>query len=137
MRGIFRFLSIFDWITPLWSIADDICHDPMMINSWSFFVPYGDAIGGGWDAASINRLLKQHGIGAYGKLYAPYAVGWDDVGEQYMFSVPLDQARWAEYVLLKNGVPLTDSSLGVPGEGPLTIASEWDGGNVWNLWGLV
>jgi len=121
MRELFRLFTIFDWVTPFVSWIDDLRHDPtfMMQNSWSFIIPYDEAIAAGWDAASIDRLLRKHGIGSYGRLYAPYAVSLPNgyEGERYAFSVPLRQAKWAEYVLMRHGVPIMANSEGAPGEG--------------------
>lgn len=64
------------------------------LDSWTFYVDaYGD-----WTGAQIQELLGRHGI---------RLVGWKDVlNGDIFFSVKLDQAEWAEYVMLEAGVPL-------------------------------
>lgn len=107
MREVFEFLSIFDWITPTIGFVQDIVNDPtpLQSNSWTFFVPYNQALGNGWNPANIERMLKQHGIKTWG--------GQLTNGE-YFFSVKLNQAQWAEYLLQRNGIPLTELSMGAP-----------------------
>jgi len=64
------------------------------LDSWTFYVgAYGD-----WTGAQIQDLLERHGI---------RLVGWKDVlNGDIFFSVKLNQAEWAEYVMLEAGVPL-------------------------------
>ena len=62
-------------------------------NSWPFFVP----LNSGWNGADITRLLKRHGIRVWGYGFAN--------GELF-FRVRRSQAAWAQYVLLRAGVPL-------------------------------
>lgn len=63
------------------------------LDSWTFYVPFD----GPWTGAQIEGLLKDHGIKMSGN---------DVAGDDLFFSVKLDQAEWAEYVLLRAGVPL-------------------------------
>jgi hypothetical protein len=62
-------------------------------NSWPFFVP----LRSGWNGADIARLLKRHGVRMWGYGFAN--------GELF-FRVRRSQAAWAQYVLLREGVPL-------------------------------
>ena len=78
---------------------------PLQSNSWIFFVPYNQSLSSGWNAANIERLLNQHGVNTWG--------GQLPNGE-YLFSVNPDQAQWTEYLLQRNGVPLTELSMGAP-----------------------
>lgn len=107
MREVFEFLSIFDWITPTIGFVQDLVNDPtpLQSNSWTFFVPYNESLGCGWNAANIERMLNQSGVKTWG--------GQLTNGE-YFFSVNLNQAQWAEYLLQRNGIPLTDLSMGAP-----------------------
>jgi hypothetical protein len=65
-------------------------------NRWKFWVPR-DA---GWSGIEIERYLRRYGI-----------VVWDRgfVGNDYYFSVKQRQANWAEYLLLRRGIPITGS----------------------------
>lgn len=107
MRGFFEFLSIFDWITPSVGFIQDIINDPtpLQSNSWTFFVPYEQSLGGGWNAVDIEKLMKQHGIHYWGSQFT---------NGEFFFSVKRDQAQWAEYILLKNNVPLNEEFIGAP-----------------------
>jgi hypothetical protein len=62
-------------------------------NTWPFFV----RLDSGWNAADIAHLLKRHGIRTWGYGFAN--------GELF-FRVRKSQAAWAQYVLLRKGVPL-------------------------------
>jgi len=63
------------------------------LDTWTFYV--GEA--NGWRGAEIEQLLADHGvcIGSRG-----FAFG------DLFFNIKLDQARWAENVMLRAGVPL-------------------------------
>jgi len=107
MRGLFEFFSIFDWITPSVGFIQDIINDPtpLQSNSWAFFIPYDEALNNGWNAFGIEGMLKQHGIKTWGSQISNGSL---------FFSVKLEQAQWAEYLLLRNGIPLQECSLGAP-----------------------
>lgn len=101
--SFFDILGIFDWITPLWALGATIAHDPtpLQSRSWAFFIPIGPLRQAGWSANDVEALLKKNGIETWaGYLY----------GGEYGFSVSLDQARSAEYILNLNGVPLSEIS---------------------------
>jgi hypothetical protein len=107
MRQFFEFLSIFDWITPTIGFVETFINDPtpLQTNSWTFFVPYDQSLQSGWNAMDIEQLLGQHGIKTWG--------GQITDGE-FFLNVKREQAQWAEYLLLKNGVPLNERFLGAP-----------------------
>jgi len=52
----------------------------------------------GWSGVEIEALLMRHGVRIWGRGF---------VGEQLFFRVKKRQARWAEYLLLRRGVPVT------------------------------
>lgn len=62
-------------------------------NCYPFFVP----INGGWSGRSIQQLLAKKGIKMWGWAFAN--------GVQF-FHVKRRQAAWAQYVMLRAGVPL-------------------------------
>lgn len=107
MRKIFEALSIFDWITPLVGITETFYHDPtpLQSNSWTFFIPYNSAQRAGWNEQDIRGMLHQHRIDSWGSQITN--------GELF-FTVSQDQAQWAEYLLLRNGIPLNERFLGAP-----------------------
>ncbi len=122
MRRIFEFLTIFDWITPSIGFIEDIIHDPTLLqsNSWTFFVPYDQSLNAGWNARDIERLLEKHGIRHWGGQYT-FPNG------EYFFSVKLEQAQWAEYLLLRHGIPLGEKFLGAPRPKRTSNGQESDG----------
>jgi hypothetical protein len=105
MRGLFEFLSIFDWITPSVGFIEDFINDPSLINNWTFFVPYDQSLKSGWNAVDIENLLNQYGVKTWG--------GQITNGE-FFFCVSLEQAQWAEYLLIRYGVPLNERYVGAP-----------------------
>lgn len=107
MKGLFEFFAIFDWITPLASLVESIGNDPTLFqsNSWTFFIGYDEALGKGWNGFDIERLMTQHGIKSWGRQV---------VGGEFFFSVNLEQAQWAEYLLLKHNVPVHERSQSAP-----------------------
>ena len=117
MRIIFELLSIFDWITPLADLVEDVINDPtpFQLNSWTFFIPYDQSIKNGWNATDIKKLMHYHGVKAWGRQV---------VGGEFFFSVKLEQAQWAEYLLLKHGVPIHERSQGAP-RSARTNKSQW------------
>ena len=82
-------------------------NDPTLFhsNSWTFFVPYYEALDAGWNAMMIGDLLAKHGIKTW---------GGQITGGEYFFSTRLDGAGWAEYVLLRYGVPIAEYSMDPP-----------------------
>ena len=52
----------------------------------------------GWSGVEVESLLMRHGVRIWGRGF---------VGEQIYFRVKKRQARWAEYLLLRRGVPVT------------------------------
>ena len=76
-------------------------------NTMAFFIPTGSKKdkngleignpGGAWDQGSVRALLKRRGVTSWGYGY------WN--GEMH-FRVKKRQADWAQYVMLRAGVPL-------------------------------
>ncbi len=118
MRRIFEFLTIFDWITPTIGFAEDIINDQTLLqsNSWTFFVPYDQSLNAGWNAVGIHKMLHHNGIQWWGAQY-------DFPTGKYFFSVRVEQAQWAEYLLLCHGIPLEEKFIGAPAPPP--IEGEW------------
>ncbi|RTL00647.1 MAG: hypothetical protein EKK57_06665 [Proteobacteria bacterium] len=63
-------------------------------NTWPFFIESK----GDWDRKQIQQLLISHGVTMW---------GWGYSRGNFMFRVKKQQAYWAEYLMLKNGVPVT------------------------------
>jgi hypothetical protein len=86
---IFEFLADFDWISPLIALMETAIYG----HGWTFYVD----LDSGWTGARCEKLLKSKGVKVYGRCIANGDV---------FFQVPKKQAEWAEYLLLKAGVPL-------------------------------
>jgi hypothetical protein len=63
-------------------------------NRWRIWVSRS----AGWSGIEIERFLRHYGV-----------VIWDRgfVGDNYYFCVKQRQANWAEYLLLRRGIPIT------------------------------
>jgi len=107
IREFLEFLSVFDWITPAKGFIEDVVNDPTLFqtNSWTFFISFDQAISSGWSPFEIEDLLAKHGIKSWGSQIT---------GGEFFFSVNLEQAGWAEYVLLRYAVPIQENSLDPP-----------------------
>jgi len=68
------------------------------LSAWPFFVPAES----GWRYDTISPILTLHGIDSW---------GWSRHGDEIIFQVKLRQANWAQYLLLRNGVPLSGQLL--------------------------
>ena len=100
MKALISVMSWFDWLALPRSILGDLTHpDPR--GAWPFFVQ----LDSGWSMPAINRLLAARGIATWGSGVAN--------GELY-FRVRRGQAAWAQYLLLKAGVPLQHRLLADP-----------------------
>ena len=86
--AILDYGTVFDWISPVIAFIQDLLYGP----SAAFLVPE-DA---GWSGREIQKLLSDHGIKVWGLMI---------VSNTIMFNVRQAQARWAEYLLLRAGVP--------------------------------
>ena len=104
MRKLFEILSLLDSITPVVSFLEDVAEGgPLNLNAWTFFIPYDKAVSKGWSHAHIEELLSRHGVKTWGGLVSFGLL---------CFSVKLEQAAWAEYVLTSNQIPVDERSLG-------------------------
>jgi len=87
--AVLELLGYFDWISPLVAMLQTIKHG----RGHAFYV----GLDSGWTGAQCDRILKDAGITVYGRCIAK--------GDAF-FQVPTAQAEWAEYLLLRAGVPL-------------------------------
>ncbi len=101
--------SMFDWITPVAAYAQDFLYGP----SHTFLIPHGI----GWSGYEIARLLNRHGIQTWGLMI---------VGDTLMVSVRQTQARWAQYLLQREGIPIDNPLEGNPWGRP-SAGQEADG----------
>lgn len=78
-------------------------------NTWPFFVP----LDGAWSGHDIEQLLTQYGIEMWG---AGFAYG------ELFFRVRKSKAEWAQYVMLRAGVPLKHRLLAAKSANPSEAA---------------
>jgi hypothetical protein len=81
----------FDWITPTIAFVQDFFYGPVS--------DFGIPAQAGWGRGDIKRLLKGHGVRVWGLMY-------NVSGDTLMFTVAKTQARWAYYLLQREGVPI-------------------------------
>lgn len=66
-------------------------------NTWTLMVPQDS----GWPGIEIERVLTRHGVRIWGRGF---------MGDCLYFRVKRRQARWAEYLLWRAGVPVVSRS---------------------------
>jgi hypothetical protein len=89
-------------------VADEMVHAALGTNTMAFFIPTSSH----WQIQDVQALLLRHGVKLWGVGY------WN--GEMY-FRVKKRQSHWAQYVMLRAGVPLLHGlmpgSRAIPGAG--------------------
>jgi hypothetical protein len=117
---ILGILTVFDWISPLIAIVQNLANHP----SHTFLVPANC----GWSGSQIEHMLKRHGVHVWGRM---------TVRRTFMLTVRRKQARWAQYLLQREGIPIqhgvldprTESGRTRPpstrNPGPLQQISRW------------
>lgn len=86
---ILEFGTIFDWISPILAGVQDIANGP----SHTFFIPEDCH----WSGREIASLLRSHGVKTWGHM---------TVNRTRMITMRLAQARWAQYLLEREGIPI-------------------------------
>ena len=87
------------------------CIDSLLgTNTWPFFVP----LDGAWSGHDVEQLLAHHGIEMWGVGFA--------YGELF-FRVRKSKAEWAQYLMLRAGVPLKHRLLASKSANPSEAAS--------------
>ncbi len=66
------------------------------INSWTIFVSRR----AGWSGEEIEAFLRRYGVRIWGRGFS---------GAHFSFRVKRRQARWAEYLLTRRGIPVTSA----------------------------
>jgi len=84
--------STFDWITPAAAYVQDLIRGP----SFTFMVPHPCA----WSGREIEHLLKRYGIRSWGLMIVKHIL---------LITVSERQARWASYLLQREGIPTLQS----------------------------
>jgi hypothetical protein len=103
-RNLLEFGSLFDWVTPLVAGFLDIVHGP----AHTFQLSRAS----GWSAQDVQGLLQKHGIRTWGLMIPAY-------GDVIAITVRQAQARWAQYLLQRHGIPIRSGLLpGVSSRSP-------------------
>ncbi len=63
-------------------------------NCWTIFVHRR----AGWSGVELEQFLRRYGVRIWGRGFS---------GDHFCFRVKQRQARWAEYLLLRRGIPVT------------------------------
>ena len=79
----------FDWITPMLAQIQNIINGP----SHTLLIPEAS----GWSGREIGRMLRRHGVKYWGMMIVKHTL---------MLTVRQKQARWADYLLQREGIPL-------------------------------
>jgi hypothetical protein len=82
--------SAFDWISPIGSLVGDVLNGP----SHTFLIPIDSC---GYSGRDIARMLKRRGVDSWGHMI---------VSGTLMISVRQTQARWAQHLLDRAGIPV-------------------------------
>ena len=114
-----------DWLSPTAAVIQSAINGP----GHTFLIPRDCGLSG----QAIVQMLKEHGIRVWGEMV---------VCDTIMFTVRQAQARWAEYLLQRAGLPIisrpvVERGLGLPPlPGRLTPASvgRWLGQCLKQLW---
>lgn len=85
---ILKYGSMFDWITPIFTWIQDFRNHPS--------VGYNIDVNGGWSALAIGRLMKESGVKIWGLTI---------FGDIITFRVRVSQARYAQYLMVRQGIP--------------------------------
>lgn len=78
-----------DWMSPIGVLVQSVINGP----SHGFVIPRAC----GWSGKQIMRLMREHGITAWGMLITAKSI---------MFVVKRNQAGWAQYLLQRHGIPI-------------------------------
>ena len=112
--------SIFDWISPSWAFLQDIVQGP----SYTFLIPRAC----GWSGHQIEQLLRRFGVRTWGAMI---------VNDTFLITVRQSQARWAHYLLKREGIPLQGETppVAIPSD-PLALheCPHSDSGGVLGEW---
>jgi hypothetical protein len=117
---LLEFGTTFDWISPLIAEVNDMTNGP----SHTFLIPEDC----GWSGRAVERLLRDHGIKTWGLMIVDHMI---------LITVRQAQARWAQYLLDRERIPIAYGVLDEPtggdtrqwqnagSAGPLAVLDGW------------
>ncbi len=94
LEKLLEFGTVFDWISPLIAEIQDRANGP----SHTFLIPEAC----GWSGCGIEDLLRSHGIKTWGLMIVDHMI---------LITVRLAQARWAQYLLERERIPIAYGAL--------------------------
>ena len=97
---LLEFGTVFDWISPLIAEVQDVTNGP----AHTFLIPEDC----GWSGRAVERLLKDQGIKTWGLMIADHMI---------LITVRQAQARWAQYLLDRERIPIAYGALGPVAQG--------------------
>ncbi len=89
LDDIMRAGTVFDWISPVLAIANNIRKGP----SVTFLI----STACGWTGREIANYLHQNGVETWGHMI---------INDTFTISVRESQAQWAQYLLAAAGLPM-------------------------------
>ena len=95
LDSLLHLMASFDLIGPILAIIQNIANGP----SHTFLIPENC----GWSGRQIDDLLKGHGIKTWGLMI---------ISRKIRITVRLAQARWAQYLLDREGIPVAYGVVG-------------------------
>lgn len=93
----------------LYGLLAEALHSLLGTNTWPFFVP----VDGGWSRSGIHSLLNHYGIENW---------AWGRMFGELFFRVRVSKSEWAQYLLLRAGVPLKHRLLAANSANPSEAA---------------
>ncbi len=75
-------------------IVDEFLASMVGTNTWTLSIQRN----AGWSGIDAEHLLARHGVRVWGRWF---------IDDNLLFCVKKRQARWAEYLLLRRGIPVT------------------------------
>jgi hypothetical protein len=91
LQQMLEVCACFDWLSPVIAGIQTVANRP----TYTFRVPQGY----GWSSLAIERLLREHGVRTWGRMIFNRTI---------MFTVRLSQARWAQHLLEREGIPINN-----------------------------
>jgi len=89
LDSLLHLMASFDLIGPTLAIVQNIANGP----SHTFLIPENC----GWSGRQIEHMLRSHGIKTWGLMI---------IDRKLRITVRLAQARWAQYLLDREGIPV-------------------------------
>ncbi len=102
LNDLLDMLAMFDLVDR----ADEIVGTVIFGPAHCFYIKRA----GSWTGHDVEMLLTRHGVRIWGRGFTPGAQG------TLYFSVKVKQSNWAEYVMMRCGVPLVSKVLNLRNE---------------------